>query len=95
MGEGGFTSETISYTFNFMNFLTSTAPYVSIAVGMVSGSVIQYYFSIRIAMSAVLFFFAFVMRRIGVPVPTEPVIVAGKQIGERVSIRRLPKIPRL
>jgi len=86
----------ITYTFNYMNVMTNTAPVVAATIGMAWNSyVFQAYILVRLAMTAVLFVMAFIMRTIRVPVPTEPVISVGRGYGRRVDMHKLPKIPKL
>jgi hypothetical protein len=86
---------TLTYTFDFMRMMTTSAPFSAFAVQLVGGSVIQYYFGLRIALTALLFVVGFVATRIGININTQPIVVAGRTIGQRAAVGKLPKLPRI
>lgn len=85
-----------SYTFNFLGLFTQAAPFSAVTVQLVSGSVIQYYFGLRIAMTALLFVVAFVLKRLGLDVPTIPIVLpfnlaGGKWVDTEEGRRFVPR----
>lgn len=54
----------ISYTFGFMDVLTTSAPIVATAVNMGMDKIVSRYLSLRLGLTGLLFIVGFVMSRI-------------------------------
>ena len=87
------TGPAITYSFDFMRMITAGIPVIPAIMKfvIVDTPVIKYYIGLRVGLTALLFVMAFVTKRLGMLLPTEP-IAYGR--GQRLSVRKLPKIPK-
>lgn len=76
----------ITGSFNLMGVITQSAPIAPYIVGVVSDSMIRYYLGLRVGLTAILIIVAWVAKRIGMPVRTTSVMVAGRSF-EKISLR--------
>ena len=87
------TGPAITYTFDFMRMITTSVPIVPAIMKfvLIDTPTLKYYIGLRVGMTALLFVITFVLKRLGLSFPTEPIIFGR---GERISIGKLPKIPK-
>jgi hypothetical protein len=74
--------------------LIESAPYASTFLHMaVTPTTVKYYFGVRVGMLAALWMIGWVMKKIGRPLPSEPVVVLGNTLGYVPRVASLPKLP--
>jgi hypothetical protein len=73
-------------SFDFMRYITSTAPIIATTFQMGTGTVVRYYFELRLAMTALLMAISWILKKLGYP--TRQVTVMGRQY----DMVKLPRI---